>query len=470
MAATDDLDRAVEAALGSSLKPYDERFEEHTRIPQHGIPRPDLLDQVRAMSAVERPTWQDGYASGAVYHGEQEHIDFLAEVYKLTSQANPLHPDLWPSVTKYEAEVIAMTATMLGAEHASEPVAGVIASGGTESILLAMKTYRDWAREQRGITAPEMVVPGCAHAAFDKASHYFDIKKVTVPVDGDFRADVEAMRQAITPNTIVVAASAPCFPHGIIDPIEDLSEVAREAGVPFHTDACLGGFLLPWAQRLGYPVPAFDFRLSGVTSMSADTHKFGYAAKGTSVILYRGLELRRHQYYKTATWSGGLYSTPTFSGSRPGALSAAAWAALLSLGEDGYLEGARRILEAAATIKQGIESIEGLDVLGDPLWVIAFAAEEFDIYAVLDLMAGRGWSLNGLLDPAAIHICVTLRHTQPGVAGRFVADLTAATEHARRHPQQGGGLAPIYGMASSVGTQGVVEDILERYLDLLYRV
>lgn len=470
MAATDDLDRAVEEALGSSLKPYSERFEEHTRIPQRGISRPELLDQVRAMSADESPKWRDGFASGAVYHGDQEHIDFLCEVYALTSQANPLHPDLWPSDTKYEAEVIAMTANMLGAEHASEPVAGVITSGGTESILLAMKTYRDWAREKRGITAPEMVVPSSAHAAFDKASDYFDIAKVTVPVDGDLRADVEATRQAITPNTVVVAASSPSFPHGIIDPIAELSEVAREAGVPFHTDACLGGFVLPWAARLGYPVPAFDFRLPGVTSMSADTHKFGYAPKGSSVILYRGLELRRRQYYKTATWSGGLYSTPTFSGSRPGGLSAAAWAAMLSLGEDGYLEATRRILETAATIRRGIESIEGLHVLGDPLWVIAFAAEELDIYAVLDQMAARGWSLNGLLNPAAIHICVTLRHTQPEVADRFVADLAAATEQVRQHPQQGRGLAPIYGMASSVGTEGVVEDILERYLDLLYRV
>ena len=250
------------------------------------------------------------------------------------SQSNPLHPDVWPSGAKFEAEIVAMTVGMLGdgqeaggedasGEDAGGEMVGTVTSGGTESILLAMKTYRDWARARHGIRRPEIVAPVTADAAFDKAAEYFDMPIVKVAVGADCRADVVAARKAITRRTAVVVGSAPSFSHGTIDPILDLSELARERGIGFHTDACLGGFVLPWAKKLGYPVPAFDFSLPGVTSISADTHKFGYAAKGTSVVLYRGQELRRFQYFVAADWPGGLYCTPTFAGSRPGALSAA---------------------------------------------------------------------------------------------------------------------------------------------------
>ena len=255
-----------------------------------------------------------------------------------------------------------------------------------------------------------------------------------MPLGPDWRADVSAVEAAINDNTVAVVGSAPGFPHGVIDPIEEMSELAREAGVGFHTDCCLGGFVLPWAEQLGYPVPPFDFRLPGVTSLSADTHKFGYAAKGTSVVLYRTPELRLHQYYRTATWMGGLYYSPTFAGSRPGALSAECWAAMVAFGEQGYLDATGAILRAAATIRRGIESIPELTVLGDPLWVIAFASDTLDVYGITDQMGQRGWSLNGLQRPAAAHICVTLRHTQPGVAERFVADLESSVEALRGAP------------------------------------
>ena len=264
-------------------------------------------------------------------------------MYAISSQANPLHADLWPSTVKYEAEIVAMTANMLGGV---EGVCGTVTSGGTESILLAMKVYRDRAYD-RGIEHPEMIVPSTAHAAFDKAAHYFRIEKVTVPVGPDGRADVNATEAAITGDTAVIVGSAPCFPNGLIDPIEALAALAQARDLGFHTDGCLGGFVLPWAEKLGYPVPPFDFRVPGVTSMSADTHKYGYAAKGTSVVLYRDADLRHYQYYKTASWAGGLYFSPTFAGSRPGALSAACWAALVTMGERGYLDATRRILEAA---------------------------------------------------------------------------------------------------------------------------
>ena len=360
------------ADLARQLKPYRDRFPAFRGLPADGLARAEVTGLVERMAAAEERTWQDGYASGAVYHGDPEHVAFLSDIYRAQSQSNPLHPDLWPSATKFEAEIVAMTASMLGAGQAppgtpvdgtpvdgtpvdgtpvdgtpvdGTPVVGTVSSGGTESILLAMKAYRDFARARRGIAAPEIVAPATAHAAFDKAARFFDMPLVRVPVDERFRADPGALAAAVTERTAVVVGSAPTFPHGVIDPIPEIAALAADRGVGCHVDACLGGFILPWAERLGYPVPAFDFRLPGVTSMSADTHKYGYAAKGSSVVLYRGRELRQFQYYTVTDWPGGLYLSPTLAGSRPGALSATCWAAMVSIGESGYTDAARRILD-----------------------------------------------------------------------------------------------------------------------------
>ena len=450
--------------IAAALRPYRDELPTFERLPERGRDRSAVLGDLEAMAASERPAWQQGMASGAVYHGDPEHVAFLSAAYALHSQHNPLHVDLWPSTTKLEAEIVAMTKDMLGG---GEDVAGVVSSGGTESIMLAVKAHRDRA----GIDAPQMVLPETAHAAFDKAAHCFGVEAVKVPVGPDMRADIAATRAALTDRTVLVVGSAPSYPHGVIDPIQELSELARERGIGFHTDACLGGFLLPFAERLGYPVPPFDFRLAGVSSMSADTHKYGYAAKGTSVVLYRGEELRHAQYFAFTDWPGGLYMTPTFAGSRPGALSAACWAAMVSIGADGYLDAARRILAAAADIRRGIEAISGLRVLGDPLFCIAFATEEDElaIYRVLDAMAARGWSLNGLHRPPAVHICTTLRHAEPGVAERFVTDLRASVEDVRSSPGAEGGMAPVYGMAATLPDRGAVATMLKRFMDLWFR-
>jgi sphinganine-1-phosphate aldolase len=453
------------ADLRASLKPYDGRADTFARLPERGRPREEVLAELAELAEAERAAWLSGHASGAVYQGDPGHVEFLAEAYRLHSQSNPLHVDLWPSATKFEAEIVAMTAGMLGADETEAPIVGTVSSGGTESILLAMKAYRDRA----GIDDPQIVIPTTAHAAFMKAAAYFRIDPVRVPVGADMRADVAATAEAITDRTVVVVGSAPSYPHGVIDPIEQLAALAVQRGVGFHTDACLGGFVLPWARRLGRDVPPFDFAVDGVTSMSCDTHKFGYAAKGTSVVLYRDPELRHHQYFTIADWPGGLYCSPTFAGSRPGALSAACWAAMVSLGEDGYLDATRRILDAADAIKAGIGSIVELRVIGDPLFCIAFASDDVDIHRVMDAMSARGWSLNGLQRPPAVHICVTQRHTQDGVAERFVGDLREAASMVRDAPPAEGGLAPIYGAAATLpGDQ--VGAMLRTYMDLWYDV
>ena len=333
---TDPLDD-----IRASLKPYRGRVDAFARLPERGRARSDVLTELADLAEAEREAWLSGHASGAVYQGDPEHVAFLSEAYALHSQSNPLHVDLWPSATKFEAEIVSMTAGMLGADATEDPIVGTVSSGGTESILLAMKAYRDHA----GRPDPQMVIPSTAHAAFEKAAAYFGIEPVRVPVGADMRADVAATADAITDRTVVVVGSAPSYPHGVIDPIEELAAAGRRARrrlphrrLPGRLRAAVGASA--WAATCRRSTSA----VPGVTSMSADTHKFGYAAKGTSVVLYRGAELRHAQYFAIADWPGGLYCSPTFAGSRPGALSAACWAAMVSIGEEGYVEATGRIL------------------------------------------------------------------------------------------------------------------------------
>jgi glutamate/tyrosine decarboxylase-like PLP-dependent enzyme len=469
-------DLGILAPIDQMMHPYREQFEVNAQLPQEGRPRAEILAEIQQLHDIEQARWKEGFASGSVYHGDNEHVDFLNQVYAIQSQSNQLHSDLWPSAAKFEAEIVAMTANMLNADAGGHPVGseqgicGSVSSGGSESILLAMKTYRDWAREKRGITQPELVLPVTAHAAFHKAGQYFNIALKVVTVDEDFRVSLDNVKEKITDNTIALVGSAPNFPFGTIDSIEDLSELALEHGVGLHVDACLGGFFLPWAERLGEPVPLFDFRLPGVTSMSCDTHKYGYAAKGTSVVLYRGRELRQHQYFTIADWPGGLYYSPTFSGSRPGGLSAACWAAMISMGESGYMNATRQILGAVKTMRQAVDEIDELRLLGQPVGVFSFAADGLDIYQVMDQMSYRRWALTGLQQPPALHVSPTLRHAQEGVAERFVEDLKESVAFVRENPSVEGGMAPIYGMAASIPERSIVHEMLRQVMDIYYRL
>jgi len=464
-------DKAM-SALEHSLRPYDGKFEKHKSLPTSGIAKDKILHEIQHMHDTETVRWKEGFVSGGIYHGDSEHIDFLNKVYSLQSQSNPLHSDLFPSATKFEAEIVSMVAHMHGKGKTTDnaPVCGTVTSGGTESILVAMKAYRDRAREEKGITEPEMVLPTTAHAAFDKASQYFNIKQRKIPVTGNYIADINALKNAINNNTVVIVGSAPAFPHGTFDPIKEMSEIALKNKIGFHTDCCLGGFVVPFAEKLGYKVPVVDFRLPGVTSMSVDTHKYGYAAKGTSVVLYRTEELRHYQFYTLTEWPGGLYFSPTLAGSRPGALSAACWASMLAMGEDGYLKATKAIIETAEKIKVGVKAIPELKILGEPVWILAFASDTLNIYEVLDRMGKKHWNLNGLHKPACFHIALTLRHTQPGVAERFLSDLKEAVEYVKANPGNKEGLAPVYGMAASLPFRGMVSDVLKKYLDVIYKL
>jgi sphinganine-1-phosphate aldolase len=446
------------------LHPYRDRFPIHSTLPAHGVPRDEVLRQVSEMAAEERAKWEKGQVSGTYYHGGSEHYAFLNRVFSLYSHANLLQRDLCPSGTKFESEILAMTRRML---HGDDHVVGSITSGGTESIFNAVLVYRELGR-QRGIVTAEIVAPESIHPAFEKAAFYLGMKLVRVPVGKDYRADVEAMRTRIGENTVALAASAGNYPWGLIDPIAGLSDLASSKKIGLHVDGCLGGFILPWIEKLGHPVEPFDFRLPGVTSMTCDTHKYGFGLKGTSTVLYRGKELRQLQYFRTSDWQGGIYVSPTMQGSRSEGLSAATWASMVTTGEDGYLAAARAIVRTAETIKAGVVAIPELTIIGHPTFLIALASPTLDIFHVNDFLASRGWRLNGCQNPPAIHFCITLPQTAEGVAERFLQDLGKAVAYAKSPPQQSAQSGALYGLSGNPSHHELLDGLLYAFLDATY--
>lgn len=459
------------------FKPYKGRFESYGKIPEKGRDKDEIYQELSTMAGEENAKWENGQASGTFYHAGKTHRDYLNKVFSLFSHVNTLQFDLCPSMFKMESEVIAMTANMLHghavkAVNPEDEVCGTMTSGGSESIIMAMKTYRDWALAEKGIKKPEIIMPHTAHPAFDKAGIYFGIKMVHIPVEApDFRVDPDAVSSHITPNTIAIVGSAGNYPYGLIDPLDKLSDIALEHNLGFHVDGCLGGFILPWFEKLGRDIPPFDFRLPGVTSMSADTHKYGFALKGTSVVLYRNNKLRRYQYFNVPDWAGGMYASPTVAGSRSGGLTAATWASMIYLGEKGYLKEAKAIMDVADEMIQGIRQIPELTLIGDPTFVISFRSDEIDIYHVNDFMKQKGWRFNCLQLPPGMHFCVTLPQTfVPDVAKRLIKDLKEGVAYAKEKEGTVAETTALYGMAGSLEGNQAVTDLVYGVLDHLYTV
>lgn len=451
--------------------PYRKRFEVIRGMPETGRSRDEVLSELRWMAEHEDEMGFAGRMSGSVYHGDVEHYRFLVEAYGLFAHANVLQRDVYPSATKFEAEIVAMCLDMLHGQAAPD-ACGVLTSGGSESLITQMVTYRDAARAGRGVTEPEIILPVTGHCSLDKGAHYFGIKLVPAPVGEDFKVDVDWVADHVTPNTVALFGSAGNYPHGLIDDISALGRIAQEHGIGLHVDGCLGGFILPWGERLGYPVPPFDFRVPGVTSISVDPHKFGYGLKGTSVLLYASKELRRHQYFTAPQWPGGTYISPGMSGSRSGGLIASTWAAMVSLGERGYLEIAERVFATAAKLRDGVAATPGLRVIGDPLFNIAFTAAdpaELDVFHVNDALLQKGWRLNGLQFPAAVHFCVTRPATRDGVVEQFLSDLGDAVTYARQQQPGTARSGALYGL-SGAGAEGVVmaKTLMGAALDAFY--
>ena len=383
----------------------------HTPMPQNGLPRGEVMQQLMHMKEGDQD-WRGGRVFSLVYSAGDDVHELLQDALSLYSAENGLNVLAFPSIGTMQHDIVSITATLLGADDPASGggVEGYLTSGGTESLLQAVKTARDVARHDRGIRFPQVVVAESAHAAFTKAADYFDVELIRVPVGPDFRVDIDAMADACTDTTIMVVGSAPTYPQGVVDPITDIAALASQRGILCHVDACMGGFLLPFLTQLGRFTEPFDFRVPGVTSISADVHKYGYASKGVSVILYRTHDLARHQVFATADWLGGFYASTAMAGTRPAGPIAAAWAALMHIGIDGYLELTRTAHDAAQALRAGIESINGLGVRGDPpATVIAFGAQDpasLDIFAVGERLHAEGWYLDRQHRPDSLHATV----------------------------------------------------------------
>jgi sphinganine-1-phosphate aldolase len=443
-------------------------------IPEHGTDRDRLLDEVRAAASGD-VDWHGGRTFSLVYHHSDEHHAFLEQVVGSFLSTNALNPLAFQSLRRFEAEVVRMTADLLGGDAST---AGTMSAGGTESIILAIKTYRDRARREKrlpeGVQA-NIVLPLSAHPAFLKACHVLDVEPRVIGLTEDLRVDVDAAAAGIDAGTVAIVGSAPNYPYGVIDPIPELAALAQQHDVGCHVDACLGGFLLPWVERLGRDVPPWDLRVPGVTSISADLHKFGFTAKGASVIVYRDAALRRHQFQVETGWPGGIWLSPTMAGTRPGGAIAGAWATLRAFGVDGYLDLHRELLATSDALRAGLEAIDGLTVLGDPAaGVFAFGSTtpDVDVYAVADALEVRGWHPDRLLRPAALHVMVTPVHTGE-VADRFLADVADSVEEVRGRPDLSTqGQAAMYGMVATLpeGEHDPADEFLLGVIEGLYEV
>ncbi len=437
-------------------------------IPEKGLARSEVLQMLRGFREGDA-NYRDSKTWSLVYYLGEEHTRFLIDAFGIFFSENALNPMAFKSLKRFEHEVVRMTAGLLGGDG---NVVGTMTSGGTESCLLPVMTYRDRAASKKPFRSrmPEMIAPESVHVAWEKAARYFGVKMVHAPLRSDLRVDVEAVKKRINRNTILIVGSAPSYPHGVIDPIAALGAVAREHGIPFHVDSCLGGFLLPFAERLGYEIPPFDFRVPGVTSISADIHKYGYSAKGASVLLYRNMDYLKHQFFVYENWPGGIFISPALLGTRPGGAIAAAWAAIKSLGIDGYLELARRVMDTTAALQNGIRSIPELEILSNPeMSVFAYrsTSKKVNIFAVGDQMEERGWFVDRLQRPEALHAMVTPLHER--IVDEFITDLKQSVERVLGDPSLAAkGNAALYGMISRVPLRGMVKKEVLKMMEQIY--
>ena len=394
------------------------------KLPENGSALEEVMARLRELQ-VNDADYHNARTWGLIYHGGPEVDALLQAAGGHTLLENALNPFVFPSLKEMQRDVVAITADLL---HGGEDCGGSMSSGGTESIFLAVKTARDRARAERGIEKGRVVVPRTAHPAFHKACHLLDVEWLQMPLGEDLRTHAADLPSMIDESTILCVGSAPAYPFGMIDPIPEMAAIAAERGVPFHVDACLGGFILPFIERAGYDVPPWDFRVEGVTSISADLHKYGYGIKGASIVLHKPKANVRYQYYQFADWPGGAYATQGFLGTKPAAPIAAAWAVLHFLGEDGYVRLARESMSAAERLQAGVASIDGIHVWGEPeASVLAIGSDRYDIFAIGDVLTQRGWHFDRQDGPPALHLMASARHNV--VVDEFIEDLRYAVAH-----------------------------------------
>jgi sphinganine-1-phosphate aldolase len=391
---------------------------------EHGRGREEILADLELRQRRE-PSVHGARLFGLVYPTGRPDLEaFLEEVNRRYLFGNALNPFRFPELAALERDVVERVGALL---HLPEDGGGTMTSGGTESILMSMLVNRERARA-RGVERPQILAPRSAHPAYAKAAHYFGMDVVHVPLDADLRADVGTAADLIGPSTAVVVASAFSYPHGVMDPVEELAALAAAHGVGCHVDACVGGFVLPFLERLGHDVPPWDFRVEGVTEISADVHKYGYCPKGASVVLHRDPDWFEHQVFLYDDWPAGIYGSPAMAGARPAAPIATAWAVIDHLGVGGYTEIMQELMRTVSKVRAGITAIDDLEIVGDPIGpVLSFRSETLDIDAAADVMDDRGWNLNRNTEPRGLHLMLSPAHA--AVADELLADLRHAVRH-----------------------------------------
>ena len=388
-------------------------------LPKTGMGKEAVLKRLESFQAGDA-RWHDGRMFGLIYEAGPDVEEVVKAAHNMFLIQNGLNPTAFPSLVKMETEVVSIVAQLTGGD---DDTVGSLTSGGTESIFMAMKSARDWAREHHpAVARPEIVVPVTAHPAWNKAAHYLGLDIKMIPVRDDFRADVDAIRAALTDSTVIIGGTAVTYPHGVVDPIVELGELAAERNLWCHVDACLGGLILPFLKKLGYDIPPYGFDIPGVSSVSADIHKYAFTPKGVSTVMYRSRKLRKYQIFAYADWPGGIYATPCLAGARSGGAVAAAWAVFHYLGEKRFLELALKARRATERLIDGINAMDGLSVLSDPeATVFAFTSETRNVYEIPVRMKARGWHMDAQHMPPSLHMTVSPVHID--LVDRFLTDL-----------------------------------------------
>ena len=436
-------------------------------IPEIGLAQADVLEQL-ASHKHEDANYLDSKTWSLVYHLNEEHTEFLKQSYGAYFSENALNPMAFKSLKQFETDIINMTGNML---NGGEDIVGTVTSGGTESCLLPVLAYRERARSKHRLRyRPEMIVPESVHVAWTKAAKYFNVKIHYAPLREDLRVDVAAVKKLINRKTIMLVGSAPSYPHGVIDPIEELGQLAQQHKLPFHVDSCLGGFLLPFMEKNGVNLPLFDFRVPGVTSMSADVHKYGFAAKGASTVLYRDMSYLKHQFFIDENWPGGVFASPALLGTRPGGAYAAAWSALHVLGENGYRQNAEKIMDITKRLQSGIRNISGLKILSNPdMSVFSYTSTDpgLNIFAVGDQLEETGWHVDRLQKPDALHVMIVPGHEK--VIDFYLSDLEQAVQVVRGNPGLASrGNAAMYGMIAHLPMRGMIKKEVMKMMEDMY--
>ncbi len=437
-------------------------------IPSEGYDHERILEEMESFRHRDAD-WKAGRTWSLVYSAGEEHSAFLKKAHNKFFSENGLNPMAFKSLKRFETDVITAMGRLF---HGPESAVGTLNSGGTESILLAMHTYRERSRRKKPwVLKPEVVIPTTAHPAFDKAAHYFGIKLRKAPIGDDYRVDVAAVKKLINRNTAAVVVSAPHYCQGVIDPVEEIAAITAKKGIPLHVDACVGGLMLPWVEKLGRPVALWDFRVPGVTSISADLHKYGYAAKGASVVMYRDMDYLKDQFFVETNWPGGVYASANIPGTRPGGPIAAAWATLMAIGEEGYLELTKKGLDVRDKLIEGVRKIDGIEVYGDPVGtLVTFGSideKSLPIFAVADVLASKGWHFDRHQNPNCLHATCGASNEQS--VDEFVADIEAAVAEVRANPALAEeGDAAMYGMMAKVPARGLVKFTVRRVMEAMY--